>query len=92
MTPLMYHAAQGNLEMVKWFGKYKKNRGVLDSNGSNALLHAGRRSGEAIIGFLLDLGEDPQVVNHLGDTLLIKACRMGEMGAIGGRPKQENHG
>jgi uncharacterized protein len=82
MTPLMYHAQQGNMKMVKWFSKYKKNRNALDDNGNNAVLYALGNNCVEVVKYLVDLGEDPNIVNHHGDTLLIMACRSAKIDLI----------
>ena len=82
ITPLMYHANQSNLKMVKWFAKYKKNRNVSDNGGNNAVLHAYGGRCREIIEYLVGISEDPNIVNHHGDTLLIRACRSGNINLI----------
>lgn len=82
MTPLMYQAERGNLTMVQWFARYNKNRGALDLQGNNAILHAYGEGVLGIIRFLVDLGEDPRIVNSLGDTFLIRASRMGGLDLV----------
>ena len=82
ITPLMYHVGRGDMKMVKWFSRYKKNRGVLDDNGNNALMHAHGSNSVEISEFLAGLGENPHIVNYQGDTLLIRACRSGDLARI----------
>ena len=82
MTPLMYHAQRGDLKMLRWFSKYKKNRAALDHQGNNAVLHALGNHGLVIIPYLVELGEDPTIVNAQGDSLFIKACRASNIDLI----------
>ncbi|RJP95196.1 MAG: hypothetical protein C4518_01830 [Desulfobacteraceae bacterium] len=76
MTPLMYHASQNNMKMVKWFAKYKKNICAIDNKGNNALMYAFEKDCAEILSFLKACGENPSIVNYQGDTLLIQGCRM----------------
>ena len=45
-------------------------------------MHASGSNCVEIIEYLVDLGEDPHIVNHQGDTLLIKACRSANIDLI----------
>jgi len=76
MTPLMYHAAQGNMKMVKWFAKYKKYINAVDNKGNNAIMHAYGQNCVEIIIYLKNIEEDLKIINHQGETFLIRSCRV----------------
>ena len=63
MTPLIYHARQGRLQMVKWFARYKKNRQALSRDTLEALANLPGRS-QAVVNFLLERIATPQATNN----------------------------
>jgi len=79
VTLLMHYAAGCNITMVKWASRYKRNIGVVDKHGRNALFHATYQfrcdDRLALMEYLISIGENPNCVTKTGDTLLTHVSR-----------------
>ena len=86
MTPLLYAARDGNLEMVRLLLQLGANVKATDANGTSTLVIALINGHVGTARFLLENGADPNAADGYGRAALFTAVDLRNLGARG-RPE-----
>ncbi|XP_039610088.1 POTE ankyrin domain family member B-like [Polypterus senegalus] len=78
-TPLHIAAAEGHVDVVRLLAEHKADLDLWDDHGETPLLTAIARQKRECVFVLLDLGADPGIVNHHGDSVMHHAAMMADI-------------